>query len=120
MSRLMIVIATLSVLLSGCQKQAPVDPGAENGASAAIEVTTAKMQDVTDTLTIPARVAPDPTRVVHVFSQVSGRLTELQVRPGEEVSNGPDYRIDSEQRCISGTLRLREGEDRVSPGRSPA
>ncbi len=88
MSRLMRVVATLCVLLSGCQKQAPVDPGAGSGGSAAIEVTTAKMQDVTDTLTIPARVAPDPTRVVHVFSQVSGRLTELKVRPGEEVSKG--------------------------------
>jgi len=89
MTRLMSLVATLCVLLSGCQKQpgVGVEPG-ESGGAAAIEVATAKMQDVTDTLTIPARVAPDPTRVVHVFSQVSGRLTELQVRPGQEVSKG--------------------------------
>jgi cobalt-zinc-cadmium efflux system membrane fusion protein len=28
---------------------------------------------------------PDPTRVVHIFSQVAGRLVALYVRPGQEV-----------------------------------
>ncbi len=40
---------------------------------------------MTDRLELAARVEPDPTRVVHIYSQVTGRLVELYVRPGMEV-----------------------------------
>jgi cobalt-zinc-cadmium efflux system membrane fusion protein len=39
-------------------------------------------------LVLAARVEPDPTRVVHVYSQITGRLLELYVRPGQEVTKG--------------------------------
>jgi membrane fusion protein, heavy metal efflux system len=53
-----------------------------------IEVTTVHSQAATDRLDLTARVVPDPTRVVHVFSQVAGRLVALYVRPGQEVQKG--------------------------------
>ena len=37
---------------------------------------------------LAARVVPDPTRVVHTYSQITGRLVELYVRPGQEVMKG--------------------------------
>ena len=37
---------------------------------------------------LAARVEPDPTRVVHIYSQITGRLVELYVRPGQEVTKG--------------------------------
>jgi cobalt-zinc-cadmium efflux system membrane fusion protein len=37
---------------------------------------------------LAARVVPDPTRVVHVYSQITGRLVELYVRPGQDVTKG--------------------------------
>jgi cobalt-zinc-cadmium efflux system membrane fusion protein len=71
----------------GCQ-----EPSATTGDSAPqkspVEVTTVHPQSVTDRLDLAARVTPDPTRVVHVYSQVTGRLVELFVRPGQEVEKG--------------------------------
>lgn len=53
-----------------------------------IEVATLHPQLVTDRLVLPGRVEPDPTRVVHIYSQITGRLLELYVRPGQEVTKG--------------------------------
>jgi cobalt-zinc-cadmium efflux system membrane fusion protein len=88
MSRICLFAATLFLLLAGCHKQSGMEPDTQSSGRSPVEVTTAHLQNVTDTLTIPARVAADPTRVVHVFSQVSGRLAELYVRPGQEVMKG--------------------------------
>ncbi len=68
----------------GCQEKAPTAPG-DPPQKTPIEVTTVHAQAVTDRLELAARVEPDPTRVVHIYSQVTGRLVELYVRPGMEV-----------------------------------
>src|ERR1700722_11711483 len=78
-------IATLLLLSClGCQDKAPTAQG-DPPQKPPIEVTTIHAQAVTDRLELAARVEPDPTRVVHIYSQVTGRLVELYVRPGMEV-----------------------------------
>jgi membrane fusion protein, heavy metal efflux system len=82
MMRSIAILLLLSCL--GCQDKAPTTQG-DTPQKAPIEVTTIHAQAVTDRLELAARVEPDPTRVVHIYSQVTGRLVELYVRPGQEV-----------------------------------
>lgn len=84
-TRWMTSLLLLSCL--GCQDQKAPDSDAAPQKSP-VEVSTVHPQSVTDRLELAARVVPDPTRVVHVYSQVTGRLVELLVRPGQEVSKG--------------------------------
>ena len=80
--------ATLALLAClGCHDQAPATAN-DTAPKTPIEVATVHPQSVTDSLVLAARVEPDPTRVVHIYSQITGRLVELYVRPGQEVSKG--------------------------------
>jgi len=79
---LSISILLLSCL--GCQDKAPT-AGGDAPQKAPIEVTTIHPQAVTDRLELAAQIQPDPARVVHIYSQVTGRLVALYVRPGQEV-----------------------------------
>lgn len=86
-SQALLVTGLFCLGIAGCHKEAPPQEAA-TAQRPVVETTAVHQQQVTDRLEIPARVAPDPTRVVHVYSQVSGRLSELFVRPGQEVSKG--------------------------------
>jgi membrane fusion protein, heavy metal efflux system len=80
--------ATLAVLAClGCHDQAPTTAD-DTAPKTPIEVAAVHPQSVTDSLVLAARVEPDPTRVVHIYSQITGRLVELYVRPGQEVAKG--------------------------------
>jgi membrane fusion protein, heavy metal efflux system len=83
-------IAAFSLLIClGCHDNTPTSPARdESPQKPTIEVTTVHPQSVTDRLVLPARVVPDPTRVVHIYSQITGRLVELYIRPGQDVSKG--------------------------------
>jgi membrane fusion protein, heavy metal efflux system len=83
-------VATLLLLpCLGCHDKATTSTGAGDAPqSPPVEVTTVHPQTVTDRLELAARVESDPTRVVHVYSQVTGRLVELFVRPGQDVTKG--------------------------------
>lgn len=81
---------TLTLLVClGCHDQAPKSVD-DTAPKTPIEVATVHPQSVTDSLVLAARVEPDPTRVVHIYSQITGRLVELYVRPGQEVAKGQD------------------------------
>jgi cobalt-zinc-cadmium efflux system membrane fusion protein len=81
-------LAALSLLACvGCHDQATTT-AQDTPQKAPIEVATVHPQSVTDRLVLAARVVPDPTRVVHIYSQITGRLVELYVRPGQEVTKG--------------------------------
>jgi cobalt-zinc-cadmium efflux system membrane fusion protein len=84
------VLSGIAILLAclGCGDHAPKSGNEDTPQKAPIEVTTIHPQSVTDRLVLPARVVPDPTRVVHIYSQITGRLVELYVRPGQEVTKG--------------------------------
>ena len=67
-------IATLSLVAClGCHDKPPAS--VDNTApKTPIEVAAVHPQSVTDSLVLAARVEPDPTRVVHIYCQITGRL----------------------------------------------
>jgi membrane fusion protein, heavy metal efflux system len=85
-----VAISSAAILLAitGCHGKVEQAEPASATPPGVVETTIVHPQQVANRLDITARVTPDPTRVVHVFSQVSGRLLELYVRPGQEVANG--------------------------------
>jgi cobalt-zinc-cadmium efflux system membrane fusion protein len=87
-SSLKFCMVTLSLMAClGCHDNTPIV--VDNALpKTPIEVATVHPQPVTDRLVLAAKVEPDPTRVVHVYSQITGRLVELYVRPGQEVTKG--------------------------------
>jgi cobalt-zinc-cadmium efflux system membrane fusion protein len=83
------IFALLLLPILGCQDKSPTPANVSTTpVKSPIEVTTVHSQSATDRLELTAHVIPDPTRVVHIFSQVAGRLVALYVRPGQEVKKG--------------------------------
>jgi membrane fusion protein, heavy metal efflux system len=97
----------LLLVLSGCGKTPTVAADQQAGSAAASSaadspavdyvlpadsrgVATARVEarQLPDYLEIAARIEADPTRVVHVFAPVSGRLISVTVRPSDHVSQG--------------------------------
>jgi cobalt-zinc-cadmium efflux system membrane fusion protein len=58
-----------------------------------IRTVAAELRPIVDVLQVPARIQPDPTHVIRVFSQVGGRLISVAVRPGNRVSKGQTLAI---------------------------
>jgi cobalt-zinc-cadmium efflux system membrane fusion protein len=77
----------LVIACLGCHDQATTT-ATDAPEKTPVEVATVHPQSVTDRLVLAARVTPDPTRVVHIYSQITGRLIELYVRPGQEMAKG--------------------------------
>jgi len=86
-------------LLASCKRttRPEASPGAAGESSTtvtipanAMGITTAKveLEEVADYLEAPAKIEPDPVRVVHVFPVVGGRLMSVAVRPGDQVQTG--------------------------------
>jgi len=74
-------------LLTTACKQQP-EPAANGGSAAqnVIETVTVHRQPVSNQLVLAARVMANPTSVVHVYPPISGRVVELKVLPGQEIS----------------------------------
>lgn len=90
MSKIYLAAAfTLCVLpLTACKHQAE-----ETGPTAApqkevVDTVTVHASQVTDRLSLPARLMANPTAVVHIYPPLSGRVLALRVLPGQEVSKG--------------------------------
>jgi len=73
--------------LAGCNGKKPEATG-NQPPDRAIQTARVESRIVSSELTVPASVQPDPRQVVHVFSQVSGRLTSLRFKPGDAVQAG--------------------------------
>jgi cobalt-zinc-cadmium efflux system membrane fusion protein len=75
---------------SAAQKTVDNSGGAEVTASDAKGITTqvASASSIPEYLDLPAHIEPDPTRVVHVFAPVGGRIVEMKVRPWDRVEKG--------------------------------
>jgi len=101
------LVAGLLVVLSGCGKTPTVAADQQTGSTGADSpsgspavdyvlppdprgIATARVEarPLPDYLEIAARIEADPTRVVHVFAPVSGRLISVTVRPSDHVSQG--------------------------------
>jgi membrane fusion protein, heavy metal efflux system len=58
-----------------------------------IATITLKSVPVPNYLFLPAQIEADPTRVVHVFTPAGGRITEMEVRPWDQVEKGQTLAI---------------------------
>jgi membrane fusion protein, heavy metal efflux system len=56
--------------------------------SKGIQTQLARSTAIPEYLDLPAHIEPDPTRVVHVFAPIGGRIVEMQVRPWDHVEKG--------------------------------
>jgi cobalt-zinc-cadmium efflux system membrane fusion protein len=83
-----LLLAALGAGLAGCSHKSDDATGENTPQKTIVETVTVHPQTILDRLTLPAQVAPDPTRVVHIYPPLSGRVLNLYVRPGMEVKKG--------------------------------
>ncbi|HEX3471360.1 MAG TPA: efflux RND transporter periplasmic adaptor subunit [Silvibacterium sp.] len=83
------VAASFALLfLNACKHEQPAPPANSAPAHSMVETITVHSQQVTNQLALAAKVMANPTSVVHVYPPISGRVVELKVLPGQEVSKG--------------------------------
>lgn len=82
-----LAIPAAFLITTACKQQ---PEAAANGSTAqnVIETVTVHRQPVSNQLILAARVMANPTTVVHVYPPISGRVVELKVLPGQEISKG--------------------------------
>jgi len=56
--------------------------------SQGIETIVAQSQPIVASVTAPARIVPDPARVIHIYPPAGGRLLTVTVHPGDLVRKG--------------------------------
>ena len=92
-SNYFLAIAVLA-FSTGCGRSTPATADAKAPAqSPAIQTIQVRASEVEDVLDIPAKVEPDPAKVVRVFPPASGRVLELNVRPGDRVTQNQTIAI---------------------------
>ncbi len=75
------------LLLTACKhEQAPAANNAP--VKSVIETVTVHKQPVANQLALAAKVMANPTSVVHIYPPISGRVVELKVLPGQELTKG--------------------------------
>jgi membrane fusion protein, heavy metal efflux system len=87
------VLLTLPALLAMAACSSGKQQATETKPALAIQTTRVEQRTVSPELAIPASVQPDSRSVVHVFSQVSGRVVSLRFKPGDTVRSGEPVAI---------------------------
>ncbi|HEX3661428.1 MAG TPA: efflux RND transporter periplasmic adaptor subunit [Acidobacteriaceae bacterium] len=89
MNRNAFIAATLvaAVWLAGCHGNEP-PAQATTPKQHVVETVTAHRRQVASQLVLPARVAANPTDMVHIYPLISGRVLSLRILPGQEVHKG--------------------------------
>ncbi len=87
--------ATTLIALCGCDKSnaRPSAPSAAASANPVIKTVQVSEQAISDVLQVPAKVQPDPAKVIRIFPPASGKVISLQVRPGDHVRAGQTIAI---------------------------
>jgi cobalt-zinc-cadmium efflux system membrane fusion protein len=83
----LVLLLSAAIWLAGCSGHKD-DNSESKHPTLAIQTARVESRTVSSELSLPASIQPDPSRVVHVFAPVSGRLLELRVRPGDAVHSG--------------------------------
>ena len=79
--------ASTLLFLTGCKHEEPA-PDQSAPVRSVIETIEVHPQAVANQIFLAAHVVANPTSVVHIFPPISGRVVELKVLPGQEVSKG--------------------------------
>ena len=58
--------------------------------SSGVQTIVVAQKSVPDYLEIAGRIQPDPTKVIHVYPPLGGRVTSVEVRPGDHVRRGQE------------------------------
>lgn len=82
-----LLAACLVMLLTSfaCKKH---DEASNLSQPVAMKTAPVRVTAIDNVLEIPARIVPDPGRVVRVFPTAGGRLLHVEVRPGDQVTRG--------------------------------
>jgi membrane fusion protein, heavy metal efflux system len=89
MNRIVLNAAAITAVisLSGCHGTAPAVPAAAPKQQV-IETYTVHRRRTAAQLVLPARIAANPTEMVHIYPLISGRVLSLRILPGQEVRKG--------------------------------
>ena len=79
--------ASTLLFLTACKHDQPA-PAQSAPVRSVIETIEVHPQAVANQLFLAAHIMANPTSVVHIFPPISGRVVELKVLPGQEVSKG--------------------------------
>jgi cobalt-zinc-cadmium efflux system membrane fusion protein len=79
--------ASTLLFLTACKHEPPAPAQSAPGRSV-IETIEVHPQAVANQIFLAAHIMANPTSVVHIFPPISGRVVELKVLPGQEVSKG--------------------------------
>lgn len=91
-----IFFAGILLLVTGadaCHSASAPVAAANSGSQPAIRTATVQTQKIEDLLEVPAKLQPDPARVIRVFPPAGGRLLKVDVRPGDRVSKGQELAV---------------------------
>lgn len=75
------------VALTGCGKEVNSAAG-EVSQAQVIETAVVHHQQMASELVLPARIVANPTRTVHIYPLISGRILSLSILPGQQVHKG--------------------------------
>lgn len=87
LSNLALAAMLLAFCAAGCSSES-ASSAPPPAARTIVETVVIHRQPVIDKLTIPARIAANPTKVVQVFPPLSGRIVRFSVLPGQVVQAG--------------------------------
>ena len=83
------VAASFALLLLTACKHEQAAPAANSApVKSVVETVTVHKQPVANQLALAAKVMANPTEVVHIYPPISGRVVELKVLPGQELTKG--------------------------------
>jgi membrane fusion protein, heavy metal efflux system len=105
----------LLLLVVGCDRS---ESTPQNSApkQSVIETAVVHRKQVASQLVLPARVVAIPTRMVHIYPLISGRVLSLRILPGQQVRKGEQ--IGSLQSSDAGQARADFEKARIEAGRA--
>jgi len=76
------------LLLTACKHEQAAPAANSAPVKSVVETVTVHKQPVANQLALAAKVMANPTEVVHIYPPISGRVVELKVLPGQELTKG--------------------------------
>ena len=81
------VAALVMLSVAACRRD-ETPPQTPTPKEQVVETVTVHPQQVASQLVLPARITANPTRMVHIYPLISGRVLSLSILPGQEVRAG--------------------------------